>query len=213
MNNILSKKILFISIFSLTATCLALPSYAFDNEDKPNFKAAFAAEMGTDMYEVKLGMGYWQNSNEHGQFYISRLQAEDTLKVDKISTDKQKYYSNRIGIEASSFNESRTYQGGLFLYNNKSRANIDRVGFGVSVALGTMLTSKTRFLIGADVMPEYFSSDWDAKAFLEYEAKAMLTQRLTNSIDIGINYRHGGVLDSKSVIHYSQATLGFSLKL
>lgn len=190
-----------------------LTAVAFDDEESKDFNPTLSAELGTDLYQAQLGFGFWQNNTDYGQFYISHMQAEDTLKVDSLATPKQKYSSNRLGIEASSFSKNHAYQGGVFLYDNTSKANIDRVGLGISVALGKMLSNSTRFLIGVDLMPEYLSTDWDAKALVEYEAKAMLTQKIGQYFDVSLNYRYGGVLDSTRVVHYNQATIGFSIKL
>lgn len=207
-----ARKLIAVIICTLFAL-MPPAAFAFDDDEPNDYRAALSGQVGNDIYQAQVGLGFWNNETDHGQFYISHFRAEDTLKIDDTSIPKQKYTSNRLGIEASSFSKNHAYQGGIFLYSNKSQANIDRVGFGISVALGKMLTNSTRFLIGADLMPEYLSTDWDAKALFEYEAKAILTQKISHSFDVSLNYRYGGVLDSTRIVNYNQATLGLSLKL
>ncbi len=107
----------------------------------------------------------------------------------------------------------KAYQGGLFLYRNKSAANIDRYGLGLALSFGKMLGDKVRLLAGFELMPEYLSSDWDAKALLEYSLKAGGDIRLTKTIDLGVNYYYGATVDEVSADHYGKLMAGVSFKL
>jgi len=183
-------------------------------QDDESFMPALAVEGGEDAFRYQLGMGYWnKQENAHGQFYFSHFEAKDQLKLDSQSLGKQTYRSYRLGIEANGYEEGKAYQGGLFLYRNKSAANIDRYGVGLAVAVGKMLGDKVRLLAGIELMPEYLSSDWDAKALLEYSLKAGGDIRLTKNLDLGVNYSYGATVDEVSADHYGKLMAGISFKL
>lgn len=173
-------------------------------------------EVGSDAYEFKLGMGEWtDNDTNYGQLYISHFKAKDSLKVSGKSQGKQKYTSTRIGIDVDGFgtDTGKAFQGGVFLYSNKSQANIDRYGLGLAFALGHMLTNEARIHVGFELMPEFLSTDWDAKALFEYEFNAGATYRITPKVDASLMYRYGATLDDINVKHYNQLMAGLSLKL
>lgn len=210
----------FLLITSLLANPVIADSTASDNgtTNKPDalLKPSASIEVGSDAYEVKLGMGEWtDNDTNYGQLYISHFKAEDTLKISGKSQGKQKYTSTRIGIDVDGFgtDTGKAFQGGVFLYNNKSQANIDRYGLGLAFALGHMLTNEARIHFGFELMPEFLSTDWDAKALFEYELHAGATYRITPKVDASLNYRYGATLDDINVNHYNQVMVGLSLKL
>lgn len=183
-------------------------------KDEENFMPAIQLEGGEQAFRYQLGMGYWNPSQSaYGQFYFSHFEATDQLKLDSQSLGKQTYRSYRIGLEASGYETGKAYQGGLFAYRNRSKANIDRYGVGLAVSLGKMVGDRVRFLAGVELMPEYLSSDWDAKAMLEYSLRVGGDVRLTKKIDMGINYYYGATLDEASADHYGKVLAGFSIKL
>lgn len=207
--------IIGISAFSLLTTSF------FSNADSKEYqlKPAASIQMSSDAYEVKLGMGAWSEGNSvHTQFYVSHFKAEDTLKVNGVSRYDQKYTSTRlgIGVDASGFfgpESDNAFQGGVFLYSNKSQENIDRYGLGAALTSGAKLTKKLRIQTGVEIMPEFLSTNWDAKAVLEYELNTGATYRITPKIEADLIYRYGGTLDAINVKHYRQLMFGLSLKL
>ncbi|SRR5690554_180499 len=179
-------------------------------------KPTASLQVGSDAYEIKLGMGEWtENDTNHGQLYISYFKAEDTLKIGDVSFTDQKYTSTRLGIDINGFgtDTGKAFQGGIFLYSNESEANIDRYGVGLALAFGHMLTNEARIQAGLVLMPEFLSTDWDAKALFEYEFNAGATYRITPTVDASLMYRYGATLDDINVKHYNQMMAGISLKL
>lgn len=218
-NSSLSSSAL-IPVHTVIASLLfVLPAYA--DEDKKSFslKPAITAQVGSDATEIKLGMGGWQTPTDHVQFFISHFKSEDDYSISGLSgtntlkLSKQEYTSSRIGIDVDMFGSKAAGQGSFYLYKNDSQFNIDRYGFGLKFILGKMLTDKARIQAGIDIMPEFLSTDWDAKALFEYEVNAGATYRVTSKIDATINYRHGATFDDIRVTHYSQVMAGISLKL
>lgn len=212
------------STLTLTSTLLltvflanpALADNDSDNKGDAQLKPTASIQVGSDAYELKLGMGEWTDNNtNYGQLYISHFKAEDTLKISGTSQGKQKYTSTRIGVDVDGFgtDTGKAFQGGIFLYNNESQANIDRYGVGLAFALGHMLTNEARIHAGFELMPEFLSTDWDAKALFEYEFNAGVTYRITPKVDASLNYRYGATLDDINVNHYNQVMAGLSLKL
>lgn len=210
----LIKNTLFIAIssFSLLASSFSVNADTSKKEMKPTA----SVQLSSDAYELKLGLGEWtENNSNHAQLYVSHFKAEDTLKMGSVSASDQKYTSTRIGFDVNGFGTEpgKAYQGGVFLYSNESQANIDRYGVGVAFSLGHMLTKELRLQAGVELMPEFLSSDWDAKALLEYELNAGATYRITPTVDAGVTYRYGATLDDINVKHYNQLMVGLSLKL
>lgn len=189
-----------------------------DSADKSSdaLNPSLSLELGRDAYEVKLGMGAWTDNNtNYGQVFISHFKTEDTLKVNGHSLSEQKYRATRIGIDVDGFGlgSGKAFHGSAFLYSNESQANIDRYGVGLALAFGRMLTHKARIQAGFEIMPEFFSTDWDADALFEYEYNLGATYRLTDTIDTRLIYRYGGTIDDINVKHYSQLMAGISLKI
>ena len=203
----------FLATLLISGCCLSHSLWADVDEREASFRPAIAVQYAPDAYAVQLGTGYWKNNTEHGQFYLSHFHSEDKLEFKSQSLGKQKYDSTRIGIEASSFTQGRTYQGGLFIYKNKSAANIDRAGVGAAAALGSMLTQDLRMLVGAEIMPEQFSTDWDADALFEYSFTASLSYRFGQKVEAGLNYRYGGNLGGVTAVNYNQAMFALAIRL
>ena len=200
-----------ITLCALLLPCL--PALASEDESV-EFMPAVSAYYGPEAYQVQLGMGYWnKDQSEHGQFYLSHFEANDVLIFDGQSLGEKRYSSSRLGLEATGFKKGQAFEGGAFVYRNKSQANIDRYGVGFAVSLGKMLGDRTRLLAGVELMPEYLSSDWDADALLEYSLKAGASFRLSKSIEAGISYRFGATLDSPSADHCRTFLAGFSFRL
>ena len=185
--------------------------HAFE-EEEINFKPAFGFHLGNHSYLVRLGAGYWKGNESHGQLYVSHFQTEDTLNNDGFRMKHQKYRSTRLGIHATSFKVGEAFEGGVFAYKNTSQARLDRVGLGISVAMGSMITDNTRALLGVELMPEYLSTGRDNRAFLEYSLLANVHYRLTSTIDLSVNYRYGGSVDRIQVEYYNQALLGIDCR-
>lgn len=200
---------------SLLMLLLSTVAAAAVNEPEENaLLPALSAQWGEQAYRVQLGMGYWNGAHsEHGQVYVSHFEAKDDLHVDSQNLGEHRYRSSRIGLEANGFAQGKAYQGGLFLYRNKSAANIDRYGVGFDLSLGKMLGQRTRVLVGAELMPEPLSSDWDAKALIEYSLKAGIDVLLHKNITLGVQYYYGATIDEKSADHYGKLLGGLSFKL
>ncbi|MFY9178280.1 MAG: hypothetical protein WAO12_00695 [Venatoribacter sp.] len=179
------------------------------------FMPAVAAKLGTDAYKLQLGMGYWNYAkNEHGQLYISRFQAKDELAIDDVKQGKHNYSSTRIGMVGSGFNMNKpAYELGFFLYKNKSDVDINRSGLGFTLGFGKMLNDKIKVHVAGDLMPEQLSTDWQAKAYLEYEFSTALTYRITKQLDVNAGYYYGAVAGKRSIDNYSQGMLGLAFRM
>src|SRR5690554_424879 len=179
-------KVLQSAVFVLLSfSAFAVQAHFFDEEDepkkRPQLKPALTYVAGNNSYEAQLGLGFWnEDKTEHSQFYLSHFQSEDNLKVKHTDLGKQKYTSSRVGfqVQGFGFTPAGASQASIFIYKNRSEANLDRLGFGLNLLLGKMLTDNLRVHLGADVMPEFLSTDWDAKAFLQYQLNTGLTYRL-----------------------------------
>ena len=177
---------------------------------------AFEIQIGANAQEFKLGLGSWDDAKtNHGQFYISHFNSEDTNAVEGNSVGKREYTSTRLGLNVLGFSlePNKAVEGGFFLYSNKSEFNIDRAGVGINFALGKMLNEKIRIHAGASLMPEFLSTDWDAEAVLEYELNTGITYRINDLIDISAEYRHGATFDDISIKHYGQLMGGFAIRM
>lgn len=176
----------------------------------------FEIQLGANAQEFKLGLGSWDAAKtNHGQFYVSHFQAEDTNAIEGNNVGKREYTSTRLGINALGFSSqpNKAAEGGFFLYSNKSEFNIDRAGIGINFSLGKMLNAKTRIHAGAVLMPEFLSTDWDAEAVLEYELNAGISYRINDLVDVSAKYRHGATFDDISVKHYGQLMGGLAIRM
>ncbi|SFB85660.1 hypothetical protein SAMN05660443_0563 [Marinospirillum celere] len=209
---------LLLLALTYSFSSLALAEKNSDNKEKIKRWPTATYMLGSDASFISVGLGGWQDEGKTFQnIYISHFEVEDTLKVNGVNLGKQEYSSTRLGVFADTFSYDDTpkksppvaLSGGAFIYKNESEGPIDRYGIGVTMHLGHLLTPKTKAYLGADVMLEPFSTNWDANAFLEYDFQAGLTQRVTSFLDIMAIYRKGGSWDARTdSSHYSVALAG-----
>lgn len=212
------KKAVLIGLTLFTATC-AVQVHAEEianKESKVDLNPAVSLQIGADALDTKLGLGAW-NDNVHFMFYVSHFQSDATTSVGGTDIGKTKYRSTRLGIDVNSYRTElaggTALKGGFFLYKNDSDLNTGRYGVGVNFFPVTMITEKLQVYTGLSLMPEFLSSDWNAKVALEYEIHAGVSYRITPIFDAGISYRMSRTLDDISVGFYSLPMLELSLRL
>ncbi|MFY9179411.1 MAG: hypothetical protein WAO12_06470 [Venatoribacter sp.] len=209
------KKLAVLGL-AIAVSAITLQAQAEEKKPKAEFNPAASVQLGAGAFEVKAGLGQWEN-NSHSMIYVSHFQSDDTTYVDGTDIGKTKYSSTRLGVEVNSYRTGKAkdsaLRGGLFVYKNDSDLNIDRYGVGLSLSPAVMLGDKIQVYAGLDLMPEFLSTDWDAEALLEYEAHAGVSFRATPNVDVGVNYRIGRTLDSTSVGFYSLPMLEVSLRM
>ncbi|WP_114416509.1 hypothetical protein [Marinospirillum perlucidum] len=202
----------------LVSCLLALLSFqlnAADAQGKTLPTASF--QLGEDSRYLGVGLGGW---NDQGRVFssleITHLETEDALEIDsKTLAETAEYTSTRLALLFDSFyfnQQSRGMGGGFFLYSNDSEGPIERQGLGINLRFGKLLTSTTKVYLGSDLMPEFWSTDWNAQALLEYELQAGITQKVTDWLDLQLIYRKGGTWDEiRQVSHYETLMAGARL--
>lgn len=157
-----------------------------------NSRPVFQYQTGDEARHWLVGLGGWTRDNTHAMVYYSELHITDRASIDGTRFAATDYTSKRLGAVMESFNKGEAFNGGVYIYDNRSDWLIDRKGIGFNIGVGWMLTSRTRFFAGADLMFEPLSTDWDANALLEYELQTGITQKLSARMDLLGIYRYNG---------------------
>jgi|GEM_PF-656937 len=153
-----------------------------------------------------------------GFIYLGHFQTEGRGAIrsgsssELPSSQTNRYKSTRLGLyaEGQDTNTGEGFGFGTFLYYNRSDMLIDRYGLGATLDLAYTIADRIRLSGGADVMPEYLSTDWDADALLEYEWHGDLRLILHPNVNVGVNWRAGRTNDTGlSTRQYEEITAGF----
>ena len=158
-----------------------------------------------DALQILLGAG-GRLDNGVGYIYLSHFKTEGRASATSQSRDAaivageqrvNDYRSTRLGFYAEGHDRDtgEGFGGGLFLYNNVSDVELDRYGAGVTMDLAHVVADRFRLYAGFDLMPGFLSTDWSADAALEYEWHAGARVLITQSVDIGIQWRAGRTWD------------------
>jgi hypothetical protein len=223
---VISQKVVKASCLSVAMASAMMSSGAWAQEASPNAdKPASKVEPGNQFAEnflvgayvgsdsamrLKVGIGGLGEKNDWSSVALTYFKTDSDLSINGVGIDMGEYSSIRLAIDSNGFRSNTPYSGGMFLYKNKlERGIIDKYGVGFALGGGFAMGNKTKLNAQVELMPQFLSTDWDDKVYLQYTGKLEGHYLVTKSVKAHVAYEYGGMLlDENSYKLYSNVGAG-----